>query len=259
MIKSENLKEIYNDWASKEFSYKDIESSLIRIDTPFFDRHNDSLILYAQINRDESITLTDGGYVIDDLESDGVFILRSKQRRSLLSRQLLSYGVSLNGESNELFIKTNLTNFPNDKHRLLQAMLFTNDMFMLGKKQTSNVFFEDIANFLEENNIRSFQNVSFVGISGMSHKFEFSIPGIREIPDRLIKTLNVPNNEMYAKALTADVHNTQEILSRPTTFYTFINDSEKEIKTDIISLLEHEQIKVVPYSERNRFIQELAL
>lgn len=259
MIKSEKLKEIYNDWISKEFNYSDIESSLIRIDTPFFDRHNDSLILYAQSNNDDSIILTDGGYVIDDLEASGIFILRSSQRRDLLSKQLRSYGVSLNVDTNELFLKTNLKNFPNNKHRLLQAMLFTNDMFMLGKKQTSNVFFEDIANFLEENDIRAFQNVSFIGLSGMSHKFEFSIPGIREIPDRLIKTLNVPNNEMYAKALTADVHNTIEIISRPTTFYTFVNDSEKEIKSDIISLLERENIKVVPFSERTNFIKELAM
>ncbi|WP_346401361.1 DUF1829 domain-containing protein, partial [Listeria monocytogenes] len=67
--------------------------------------------------------------------------------------------------------------------------------------------------FLEKNNIRAFQNANFVGNSGMTHKFEFSIPGIKNIPDKLIKTLNVPNNEMYAKALTADVKNTAEVLN----------------------------------------------
>jgi len=259
MLKSENLKKVYNNWVSTEFEYQDIESNLIRIDTPFFDRHNDSLILYAQINGDESITLTDGGYVIDDLMSSGIFLLRSPQRKEVLIRQLLSYGVSLNTETNELYLKSSLNDFPNNKHRLLQAMLFTNDMFMLSKKQSSKVFFEDIANFLEENNIRAFQNVSFIGTSGMSHKFEFSIPGIRDIPDRLIKTLNVPNNDMYAKALTADVHNTFEVLSRPTTFYTFINDSEKEIKSDVASLLEHEHIIIIPFSEKEKFIKELAM
>lgn len=259
MIKSENLKKVYNDWVSTEFNYKDVEANLIRIDTPFFDRHNDSLILYAQINADDSITLTDGGYVIDDLSANGVFLLRSPQRKEVLTRQLLSYGVSLNSETSELYLKSNLDNFPNNKHRLLQAMLFTNDMFMLNKKQSSKVFLEDVANFLEKNNIRAFQNASFIGASGMSHKFEFSIPGIREIPDRLIKTLNVPNNDMYAKALTADVNNTLEVLSRPTTFYTFINDSEKEIKTDVASLLEHEDIKIIPFSEKEKFIKELAM
>lgn len=258
MIESSNLKKIYNDWVSEKFSYKNLETGFIRIDTPFFDRHNDSLILYAQVKDKENIILTDGGYVIDDLEASGIYVLKSPQRKNLLTRQLLSYGVSINLEDNSLSLNTNLSNFPNDKHRLLQAMLFTNDMFMLGKKQTSNVFFEDIANFLENNNIRASQNVSYVGLSGMSHKFEFSIPGIRDIPDKLIKTLNVPNNEMYAKALTADVHNTSEIVSRPTTFYTFINDAEKEVRPDIVSLLKHERIKVIPFSKRQEFIDELA-
>ena len=259
MIKSKDLKTSYNEWVAQEFNYETIETSLVRIDTPFFDRHNDSLILYAQINQNDTITLTDGGYVIDDLESSGIYIMRSTQRKQLLKQQLLSYGVSLNADTYELFIQTRLTNFPNDKHRLLQAMLFTNDMFMLGKKITANVFFEDVATFLEKNNIRAFQNVSFIGVSGMSHKFEFSIPGIREIPDRLIKTLNVPNNEMYAKALTADVHNTAAIFSRPTQFYAFVNDTDKKIKSDIRSLLEYEDIKVIPYSQRENFVKELAL
>lgn len=258
MINSENLKNSYNDWLTKTFDYTEIESKLVRIDTPFFDRHNDSLILYAIINQDETITLTDGGYILDDLEASGIFILRSAQRKSLLKAQLLSYGVQLKTFTNELTLTTDVTNFPNDKHRLLQAMLFTNDMFMVNKKQTTNVFYEDVARFLEEHNIRSFHDVSFVGRSGMTHKFEFSIPGLKEIPDKLIKTLNVPNNEMYAKALTADVHNTMDVLKRPTTFYTMINDTEKEIKPDILSLLKQEKIHVIPFSKRDDFLKELS-
>lgn len=259
MIKSSKLHQVYNDFITKGFDYKDIEKGTIRIDTPFFDRHNDSLILYALANSDNSLTLTDGGYILDDLEASGVYIMRSPQRRQILKTQLLSYGVSLNKTTNELFIQTTATDFPNDKHRLLQAMLFTNDMFLLGNKTNASVFFEDVASFLDNHNIRAMRNVSFTGLSGMSHKFEFSIAGIQNIPDKLIKTLNVPNNEMYAKALTADVHNTSEVLTRPTKFYAFINDTEREMKPDIISLLEHEQITVVPFSNREKFAKELAM
>ncbi|EDO0211649.1 DUF1828 domain-containing protein, partial [Listeria monocytogenes] len=69
MLGSEDLKTIYNNWIVKKFAYKDINSGVIRIDTPFFDRHNDSLILYALIDSNNNIVLTDGGYVLDDLES----------------------------------------------------------------------------------------------------------------------------------------------------------------------------------------------
>lgn len=256
MITGDELKKIYNDCIMQKFDYKNINSDVIRIDTPFFDRHNDSVIIYAILDNNNSITLTDGGYVLDDLESNGIHILRSEKRRKILLTQLKAYGVILS-QNNQLQIVTNQSNYANDKHRILQAMLFTNDMFMLDNKTTSSVFFEDVASFLENNNIRAFHNVSFVGASGMNHKFEFSIPGIREIPDRLIKILNSPNNEMYAKALTADVRNTSDVVTRPTVFYTFINDIEKEIKPDVLGLLQYEDINVVPFSRREEFIAEL--
>lgn len=258
MFNSNDLKKKYNKWITSEFEYHDLDKGVVRIDAPFYDRHNDSLILYALIDKFGVIKLTDGGYVLDDLESSGVYIFKSSQRKKLLKSQLQSYGVQLDTEDHSLFVNTNIEDFPSSKHRLLQAMLFTNDMFMLNKRNNTQVFFEDVAQFLESNNIRAFQNASFTGASGMVHKFEFSIPGIKHIPDKLIKTLNVPNNEMYAKALTTDVHNTAEVVSRPTNFYVFINDTEKEIKPDIISLLKHEKIKVVPFSLKNEYIEELS-
>lgn len=257
MINSKQLKEEYANWISNEFEYKELAKTTIRIDTPFFDRHNDSLILYALIEND-TIKLTDGGYVVDDLESSGVHIFKSKSRTKIFESQLSSYGVKLNNQDNDLFVLTNLKGFPEAKHRLLQAMLFTNDMFMLNKKNTSHVFFDDVADFLEDNNIRAFQNALFTGSGGMSHKFEFSIPGIKNIPDKLIKTLNLPNNETYAKALTADVNYTSGVLKRPTQFYAFINDTEKDIKSDIKSLLNFENINIIPFSKRNDYIKELS-
>ncbi|EAC7341928.1 DUF1828 domain-containing protein, partial [Listeria monocytogenes] len=75
----------------------------------------------------------DGGYVLDDLESSGVDIIASPKKTELLKKHLNSYGVNL--KDSDLSIKTNVKDFPHHKHRLLQAMLFTNDMFMLRKKK----------------------------------------------------------------------------------------------------------------------------
>lgn len=259
MNTSENLKEMYNQWVMKEFDYNEINKNVIRIDTPFFDRRNDSLILYAIVNNDnKTLVLTDGGYIIDDLESSGVYINKSTKRKALLKSQLLSYGVSLDKEDNSLFIKSTYDQFPVNKQRLIQAMLFTNDMFLTSKKNNNSVFFEDVSHFLEENNIRAMHNISITGESGMIHKFEFSISGIRDIPDKLIKTLNIPNNELYAKALTADVKNASEVVSRPTKFYAFVNDQEKPLKNSIVSLLSLDDISIIPFSKREKFIKELA-
>lgn len=259
MLTANKLAKIYQEWIKQEVVFNNIESNVVRIDTPFFDRHNDSIIIYAVNNLDNSITLTDGAYTIDDLEVDGVNLMRSPAKLRILSEQLNLYGVKLATDDMSLFVKTNLEDFPSAKHRLVQAMLFTNDMFLSSYKHSKNFFLEDVAQFLEENDIRAMRNAQFTGSTGMIHKYEFSISGIRDIPDKLIKVLNSPTNDIYAKALTTDVKYTNDVVTRPTTFYAIVNDSEKKIRPSIKSLLEEENIKVINFSEKSEYIPELSM
>ena len=52
--------------------------------------------------------------------------------------------------------------------RLLQAILFINDMFMLARNNTGSIFVEDVGEFLTANNIRATANVAFYGNSGIT-------------------------------------------------------------------------------------------
>ncbi|MCH4009661.1 DUF1828 domain-containing protein [Companilactobacillus sp.] len=253
----QNIKDFY----SKSFSVNDIDdSSYLRVDTPFFDRHNDSLIIYAKKIGDQYI-ITDGGYILDDLETDGIYISRSKKRKAILKSQINSYSVQLNEENNELFvINKNIEDFAQSQNLLIQAMLFVNDMFVLSSNTVGEIFKSDVERFFEENNIRTFEDPNFVGTSGMTHKFDFSIAGLRrkDIPDKLIKVMNSPRNEYYAKALATDVRLTKPVLKNTTNFYIIINDSKDDIDSKIINLFNSENITPIPFSERNDFVEELA-
>ena len=259
MLVAKELSQVYMKWLTENIEFNNLEENVVRIDTPFYDRHNDSLILYALKKSSQGpLLLTDGGYTMDDLESDGISINRSKHKKTILNDSLHSYGVKLNIETNELFINSSKNEFPQDKHKLLQAMLFVNDMFLTSKKNVKNFFIEDVAHYLEENNIRAIPSASYVGSSGMSHKFEFSIPGIKDIPDKLIKVLSSPKNSTYAKALVTDVEQTRNALKRSTIFYTFINDKDSDIDESTITLLEQANIKTIPFNKRDAFTKELA-
>ena len=50
----------------------------------------------------------------------------------------------------------------------MQAILFTNDMFMLARNNTGSIFVEDVGECLTANNIRATANVAFYGNSGMT-------------------------------------------------------------------------------------------
>ena len=259
MINTTDLSKIYHDWLQEEINFSTVDNNAIRVDTPFYDRHNDSLILYVIPQENANLIVTDGGYTLDDLEAEGISVTRSKKRKKIFLDQLTSYGVSYDENNNFLFINSNVEKFPNDKHRLLQAMLFTNDLFLTENKRTKSLFLEDVESCFEQHDIRAIEGASFIGSTGLTHKYEFSIAGSvkRNIPDKLIKVLNSPRNEMYAKVLATDVKYTRNVVKQDTYFYTFINNQEKEIASPILSLMEKEEIKVIPFSEREHFVTEL--
>ena len=259
MITATELSKVYHEWLQEEINFSTVENGAIRIDTPFFDRHNDSLILYAVPKAESYLMLTDGGYTLDDLEVEGISVTRSARRKKILFDQLISYGVKYDENNNYLFIESNVEKFPNDKHRLLQAMLFTNDLFLTENKRTKSLFIEDVENYFVEHDIRAIEGASYIGSTGLTHKFEFSIPGSakQNIPDKLIKVLNSPRNDMYAKVLATDVKYTRNVVKPKTEFFTVINNQDKSISLPILNLLSSEGIETIPFLDRGNFTERL--
>lgn len=264
MISAEELSKKYLDWCSKNVNFTDISSNTVEIDIPFLDSFNDEMTIYAVNDPSTgSIILTDDGWTINNLESHGVYLNHSKKRQSIFKSQLDKYGVV---EVNDaLQITTTPDNFPVSKHRLLQAMLFVDNMFMLATKNTTSLFLEDLQNFFNGHKIRTTQGVSFVGTSGLTHKFEFSISGFSPegIPTRLIKTLTASSNsQVFAQSILTDITQTRPLQSEPTEYYVFINDvrdkQNVKVSPEILSLFEQNDIKPVKYSERDSVVEELA-
>lgn len=259
MLDSKTLSELYNKWISETIEFNNIGEKIVRIDLPpFLDMNNDSIVLYAE-ERNGKILLTDDGYTFSELKNRGVSIFRSPHRKKFFFDNIKSFGVSFNENDHDLFIETELENFPISKHRLLQAVLFVNDMFMLSADNTKHIFLDDVQHFLEENNIRTVPNASFTGKSGMSHQFKFSIAGYKNIPLRLLNVISNPSNPIYAKAMITDVEQTKDFIGENVAYYTFINDQTKGFDATILKLLEDGDIKPILFSKKMNFVDELVM
>ncbi|WP_236008241.1 DUF1828 domain-containing protein [Levilactobacillus andaensis] len=261
MIDGKALSDQYYKWIQENTSFKDINSKITRIDEPFLDNDSDEITMYVVQKGNGKITLTDDGWTTDNLEGKGVSISRSAKRKKILDQQIKAYGVSYGDD--ELYINTTIDKFPESKHRLLQAILFVNDMFILASTSVGGIFFEDVSAFFSSHNIRANKNMAYIGASGLTHKYEFSIPGINKIPMKLVKTLSAPNNPMFAKSILADVEQTKPVLEDPSDFYVFINDYNqkkdtiRKVNPDIINLFENNGIRPVLYSNRENYVEEL--
>ncbi len=125
----EKLLDEYRAWLKDKTTLRGIGDSWVEITTPYLDRHNDALQIYAR-QTNGGYLLSDDSYTIHDLEASGCS-LNTEKRRDLLKMTLNGFGVKLNEETLE--IHATPETFPLRKHSLIQAMLAVNDLFYLAK------------------------------------------------------------------------------------------------------------------------------
>lgn len=249
----DTLIENYFKWLKDNTSTKLINDTWSEITTPYLDRHNDCLQIYAK-KEDNKIILTDDGYIIDDLESSGC-LLDSPRRIEILNTTLRGFGVTC--DNNQLIVNTSVDNFPQKKHDLIQAMLAVNDLFYLSKPQIQNLFLDDVVSWFDENDIRYVQKAKFTGKSGFDNMFDFSIPKSKKYSERLVQTITNPTkdnslNLVFKWLDTKDERPTESVL------YALLNDTDKAITSQVNEAFSNYGINVMPWSEKENFKELLA-
>lgn len=245
----------YLSWLKQKITLKDLDNGVIEITSPFMDRNNDHLQIYVVVD-DQKLKLTDDSYIISELEMSGCDIKLSKRRKEIFTSILNGYGVK-HSPRDELFIETSMKDFPQKKHMLLQAMLAVNDMFMTTRENVYSLFIEDVENFLLDSDIRYTENAKFTGKTGYTHKFDFVIPRSKKSPERMINTLNNPTKDK-TESLIFTWTDTKETRKEGSRLYTFLNDMDKNVSTDITNAFLQYDITPILWSDRKKYIDELA-
>lgn len=247
------LVDTYIKWLSERITVKSTEG-LCEITTPFLDRHNDHLQIFVRRMNDSSLVLTDDGYTIKDLELSGCE-LNTEKRINMLSSVLNGFGITL--ENKELTVKANSSNFPQKKHNLLQAIMATNDLFVLAAPMVASFFKEDVERYLKASKVRFTPNIRFHGKSGFDHHYDFVIPSSNKQPERILNVVNRPDRQNITSAIFAwdDIKGVRTESSRA---YSVINDTERNVAADLITALNEYGIKSVLWSQRKNFVEELA-
>ncbi|GMO54271.1 MAG: DUF1829 domain-containing protein [Candidatus Endomicrobiellum trichonymphae] len=242
----------YYKWLKEKTTLTNIKD-WIEITTPYIDRHNDYIQIYIKKSKGSSgsFTLTDDGYIIDDLLMSGVK-LDSQKRKELLRITLNSFGVTKDERSNALCINANMDDFPLKKHNLVQAILAINDMFYAANAHVANLFLEDVKNWMDSNDVRYTENINFKGKSGFDRKFDFVIPKSKISHERLIKVIN-DLNKNTTDSLIMDWIDTKEIRTEEPKAYVIINDVNKKIKQNSLDFLKHYDIQPILWTERENF------
>ena len=248
----QRLMDAYHAWLKDKTALRQVDD-WIEITTPYLDRHNDYLQIYAQ-KANGSYVLTDDGYTIDDLESSGCK-LQSAKRQELLKMTLNGFGVQLQG--NRLEVHASPENFALRKHNLVQSMLAVNDMFFLAMPMVASLFYENVVAWLDMHDIRYTPKIKFTGKTGYDQHFDFVIPKSRRMPERIVQTINYPKRETAQRVVLAWT-DTKDVRAVDSRAYALLNDSEQSVSPNVLDALRSYDVRPVPWSHRESVREELA-
>lgn len=252
ILEIQRLFDAYHVWLKDKTALRQIDQ-WVEITTPYLDRHNDYLQIYAK-RADGGFVLTDDGQTIEDLEQSGCK-LESRKRQDLMRMTLNGFGVQMDGKA--LQVHASPDNFALRKHNLVQAMLAVNDMFYLAMPTVASLFYEDAVAWLDVHDVRYTPKVKFTGKTGYDHLFDFVIPKSRREPERIIQTINRPNRDT-AQAVVLSWIDTKEVRPPDSRAYALLNDSEQAIPSAVIDALRSYDVKPVSWSQREGVREELA-
>jgi len=248
----QNLIDSYLAWLKDKTILRQVKD-WVEITTPYLDRHNDYLQIYAK-RQNGNYLLTDDGYVLEDLDQSGCK-LESPKRQALLKITLNGFGVQ--EKEGRLEVHASSDNFSLCKHNLIQAMLAVNDLFYLAVPVVASLFYEDVVAWLDLHEIRYTPKVKFTGKSGFDHLFDFVIPKSRTFPERILHTINRPSRDT-AQALAFSWLDTKDVRPPDSKAYAFLNDSEQAISTSVIDALYNYEVNPILWSKREEVRQDLA-
>ncbi len=248
----QELVDAYVAWLRRGISAESVGDAC-ELTTPFLDRHNDHIQVYA-VRQNGKIVLSDDGYILSDLRTGGLELTTPK-RKAVLASALRGFGVQLDG--NRLQIEASPRNLGQRTHVLVQAMLAVNDMFVLAQPRVSRFFWEDVREFLDEHKIRFSPRVKLAGRSGYDHAIDFLISRSAEAPERIVQAINAPNKNTIGSYLFV-LGDTREARGMEAQAYAFLNNRDREVGGDVIEALEAYEVVPALWSERSRYAERLA-
>ena len=250
-----DLKILYEQWNSQKLKLEEF-NDFIEITTPFVDMHHDFLQIYFTKSKNDLYTLTDDGYIVNELNMLGIDINKAKKRKEFFNLTLKIFGISFDRKNNELFVSfDSLDEYPQKQNNLIQCILRVSDMLLTARNTVVSIFTEEVTTYFEDNDVIFTQEPSFIGKSGNQQNFDFALPRFKDKSEKLIKAINTPSSDNFTAPLFSFI-DIQE--TRPSAeFFVLANDNNVPISDKFLSSLKNWNVEVLAWSERSKWIDSL--
>ena len=252
-LKSNTFINDYLSWLKSNMTEEKLGEGIVEITTPFLDINNDYTQIYVEKKDKDRYKISDFGYVLSELNMLGIDTT-SPKRKELIVTVLNRFGVRI--ENEVLSIDSTPSEFPKAKHKLLQTMLALEDLLYTSRPNVASIFYDEVLKFFEENEIYYMANVSFVGVAGYTHNYDFAIQRSKNKPERLIKLVNNLSKSM-TESILFSWNDTKAVREKDSVLYALINDNNRVSDKDINALTSYDVLPI-PWSNRTQYLNKLA-
>jgi hypothetical protein len=246
----------YVDWLRQGISVEEVGTAC-ELTTPFLDRHNDHLQVYA-VRQNGKIVLSDDGYILSDLRTSGLEV--DTPKRKMVFDSVLN-GLGVRVEDSRMLVEASASNLGQRLHSLVQAMLAVNDMFVMAQPRVASFFFEDVRAFLDSHDIRYAARVKLAGKSGYDHGVDFLIPKSKNRPERILQAIATPKRDnifAYLWTLNDTRAARRGDSNDEAEAYAILNDQENSVGGDVIEALNAYRVTPAVWSHREEYVEALA-
>ncbi len=172
----ESLLSRYWDWVQGQTSVRDLGGTY-EITTPYLNRFNDFVQVYAKMIKPSRILVTDGG---ETMEEFGLSEYSNTTRRwtPIIQEILNGFSIKMNEQDRSLNTEGSIQDFPLATHNLIQAILAINDVGYMsgsGRSTIQSAFRKQVDHELASFDWEVKSNPKFQGGSGVPRKFHFMV------------------------------------------------------------------------------------
>ena len=220
--------------------------------TPFLDRYNDFLQIYVTPNKDGELILTDGGYIIDNLQASGVTLKQGSKKLNRINQIAKIFGLNIDNNYC-ITVVSKESQFPQKKHAMGQAMLAIDELYETEPKAEKDFFVEDVKAYFDSNSIYYSDGVAFEGKSGSTATYDLLFQRNKNHPERLCNivsrmTESSRNMMIFNWLDIAPVRKSDSML------IVIMNDISHEIEQKNITAMESYNITPALFSEPEKLL-----
>jgi hypothetical protein len=243
----------YRRWLEERLSVEANETEAV-LTTPFLDSFNDYIQVYGDRMSGGAWRLTDDGETLFTLQANGVG-LSTRKRKELFRKSVNRFGVSYIDP--ELFVEAPTGDLPGKLHSLVQAIIAVGDLLYTAQPHVKSIFKQEVEDWFGELDVRVSRNAGFEGESGLTHKFDFVIPGqpAAGIQEKIVDAVSSVTKQNIEKVMLSwrDVEPT-----RDAEMYAILDDTQKTLPADKTEALVRYDVTPLRWSQRDDYAARLA-